>query len=183
MIYYRYINIKKGTEQTHLYFSWYIPHIWITFPYAFDIHGIYHVYTMYIHVYTLCIHADIAWTISFSGFRGSHRPNTPPSHGTSDNVPDQHDEADFDIPDTQSVLETLEYSDTQSNSADMPHIWQEGTQHPHLPDCWVRARPVSRGYASQLLPIRYGAPSISGKKCQGIYIYMVYVVCITCICL
>ena len=60
MIYHRYINIKKGTEQTHLYFSWYIPHIWITFPYAFDIHGIYHVYTMYIHVYTLCIHADIA---------------------------------------------------------------------------------------------------------------------------
>ena len=37
MIYHRYINIKKGTEQTHLYFSWYIPHIWITFPYAFDI--------------------------------------------------------------------------------------------------------------------------------------------------
>ena len=28
-----------------------------------------------------------------------------PSHGTADNVPDQHDEADFDIPDTQSVLE------------------------------------------------------------------------------
>ena len=30
-----------------------------------------------------------------------------PSHGTSDIVPDQHDEADFDIPDTQSVLETF----------------------------------------------------------------------------
>ena len=26
---------------------------------------------------------------------------------TADNVPDQHDEADFDIPDTQSVLETF----------------------------------------------------------------------------
>ena len=26
-----------------------------------------------------------------------------------------------------------------------------------------------------LLLIRYGAPSISGKKCQGIYIYMVYI--------
>ena len=107
MVYHRYINIKKGTEQTHLYFSWYIPHIWITFPYAFDINGIYHTYTMYIHVYTLCKHADIAYTISFSGFRGSHRPNAPPSHGTSDNVPDQHDEADFGIPDTQSVLETF----------------------------------------------------------------------------
>ena len=29
----------------------------------------------------------------------------PPSHGTADNVPDQHDETDFDILDTQSVLE------------------------------------------------------------------------------
>ena len=130
MIYHSYINIKKGTEQTHLYFSWYIPHIWITFPYAFDIHGIYHTYTMYIHVYTLCIHADIAYTISFSGFRGSHRPNAPPSHGTSDNVPDQHDEADFDIPDTQSVLETLEYSDTQSNSADMYLTGRDTTSTP-----------------------------------------------------
>jgi hypothetical protein len=36
-----------------------------------------------------------------------NRPNAPPSHGTADNVPDQHDEADFDIPDTQSVLETF----------------------------------------------------------------------------
>ena len=41
----------------------------------------------------------------FSGFRGTHRPNAQPSHGTADNVPDQHDEADFDIPDTQSGLE------------------------------------------------------------------------------
>ena len=43
----------------------------------------------------------------FSGFRGTHRPNAQPSHGTADNVPDQHDEADFDIPNTQSVLETF----------------------------------------------------------------------------
>ncbi len=43
----------------------------------------------------------------FSGFCGTHRPNAPPSHGTADNVPDLHDEADFDIPDTQSVLETF----------------------------------------------------------------------------
>ncbi len=87
---------------------------------------------------------------------------------------------------------TLEYSNTQSNSADMPCIWQEGTQHPHLPDCWVLVRPVSRGYERPLLPIRYGAPSISGKKCEGIYIYIVYVVYIhhdvyvcniSCICL
>ena len=45
--------------------------------------------------------------IVFSGFCGTHRPNAPPSHGTADNVPDQHDEADFDIPNTQSVLETF----------------------------------------------------------------------------
>ena len=113
MIYHWYIIIKKGTEQTHFYFT-----------------CIYHTYTMYIHVYTICIHADTAYTISFSGFRGSHRPNAPPSHGTSDNVPDQHDEADFDIPDTQSVLETLEYSDTQSNSADMYLTGRDTTSTP-----------------------------------------------------
>ena len=38
----------------------------------------------------------------FSGFRGTHRPPASPS---ADNVPDVHDEADFDIPDTHSVLE------------------------------------------------------------------------------
>ena len=98
---------KKGMEQTHLYYSWYIPHICIRSTYGFDIHGIYRVYTMYIQVYTICIHADIAITFSFSGFWGSHRPTAPPSYGTSDNVPDSHDKADFDIPDTQSVLETF----------------------------------------------------------------------------
>ena len=41
----------------------------------------------------------------FSGFRGSYRPQAPPTHGLEDNVPDVHDEADFDIPNTQAVLE------------------------------------------------------------------------------
>ena len=41
-----YINIKKGTEQTHLYYSWYIPYICSRSTYGIDIHGIYHVYTM-----------------------------------------------------------------------------------------------------------------------------------------
>ncbi len=44
----------------------------------------------------------------FSGFCGRvlwYCPNVLPSHGTADNVPDEHDEADFDILDTQSVLE------------------------------------------------------------------------------
>ena len=41
----------------------------------------------------------------FSGFRGSHRPPAPPSHGIEDNAPDPNDEADLDIPDTQAVLE------------------------------------------------------------------------------
>ena len=53
-------HYKKGMEQTHFYFTRYIPYIWMRTPYAFDIHGIYHVYNMYINVYTLCIHADIA---------------------------------------------------------------------------------------------------------------------------
>jgi hypothetical protein len=41
----------------------------------------------------------------FSGFRGTHRPPAPPIHGLEGNVPDIHDEADFDIPNTQAVLE------------------------------------------------------------------------------
>ncbi len=40
-----------------------------------------------------------------SGFRGTHQPPAPPTHGLEDNVPDVHDEADFDIPDAQAVLE------------------------------------------------------------------------------
>ena len=60
IVYHRYINLKKGTEQTHLYYSWYIPHICIRSTYGFNIHGIYHTYTMYIQVYTTCIHHDIA---------------------------------------------------------------------------------------------------------------------------
>jgi hypothetical protein len=42
--------------------------------------------------------------VLFSGFRGTHRPPAPPSDTLEDNVPG-HDEADFDIPDTQAVLE------------------------------------------------------------------------------
>ena len=45
--------------------------------------------------------------ILFSGFRGTYRPPALPSDGLEDNVPDVHDEADFDIPDTQAVLERL----------------------------------------------------------------------------
>jgi hypothetical protein len=41
----------------------------------------------------------------FSGFRGTHRPPAPPSDALEDNVPDVHDEADFDIPKTQAELE------------------------------------------------------------------------------
>ena len=48
MVYNRYINIKKGTEQTHFYFTRYIPGIWMTCPYGCDIPRINHVYTMYI---------------------------------------------------------------------------------------------------------------------------------------
>jgi hypothetical protein len=41
----------------------------------------------------------------FSGFRGYHRPPALQSHGVEDNAPDANDEADFDIPYTQAVLE------------------------------------------------------------------------------
>jgi hypothetical protein len=43
--------------------------------------------------------------ILFSGFHGTHRPPALPSHGIEDNAPDANDEADFDIPNTQAVLE------------------------------------------------------------------------------
>ncbi len=33
----------------------------------------------------------------FSGFRGSYLLHAPPTHGLEDNVPDVHDEADFDM--------------------------------------------------------------------------------------
>ena len=38
------------------------------------------------------------------------------------------------------------------------------------------------GYVHLLLQIQYGTPSDLGKKCQGVYIYMVYVMYITRIC-
>jgi hypothetical protein len=41
----------------------------------------------------------------FLGFRGSYRPPAPPTHGLEDNMPDVHDEADFDIPNTKAMLE------------------------------------------------------------------------------
>jgi hypothetical protein len=41
----------------------------------------------------------------FSGLRGSYRPPAPPTHGLENNLPDVNDEADFDIPYTQAVLE------------------------------------------------------------------------------
>ncbi len=41
----------------------------------------------------------------FSGLRDTHLPPAPPSDALEDNVPDVHDEADFDIPDTKAGLE------------------------------------------------------------------------------
>jgi hypothetical protein len=55
----------------------------------------------------------------FSGFHGSSQPPAPPTHGLEDNVPDVHDEADFDIPDTQAVLER--FMTHMSKLADVEH--------------------------------------------------------------
>ena len=87
------------------------------------LHGIYHtyvlghhmpliymIYTIYIpciYKYIPCIYMLILLEPLVLRASLTHRPNTPPSHGTADNVPDQHNEADFDIPNTQSVLETF----------------------------------------------------------------------------
>ena len=106
--------------------------IYLTYRSGRHIHAIYHVYTMYIpyiyyvyiiHIQTLhlslvytmyipCIYISypcmIIWycmTLFIAGFRGTYRPTAPPNLGLEDNRPDVHDEADFDIPDTQAVLE------------------------------------------------------------------------------
>jgi hypothetical protein len=57
---------------------------------------IYHVYTV-CHVYTMCIHCIHDIYLLFSGCCSTHRLHAPPSDGLEDNVPDVHDEADFDI--------------------------------------------------------------------------------------
>jgi hypothetical protein len=41
----------------------------------------------------------------FSGVCCTHGSPAAPTHGLDDNVPEVHDEADFDIPDAQAVLE------------------------------------------------------------------------------
>jgi hypothetical protein len=76
---------------------------------------------------------------------------------------------------------------TRQDPGVLPHsieFWSERNQHSHLPVSRVRVRSVlrARGYARQALPIQHGTQLISGKKCQGEYIYMVYVLYITCIC-
>jgi hypothetical protein len=66
--------------------------------------------TMYIpciyQTYT-CMYNWYCMYLLFSGLRGSYQPSAPPTHGLEDNVPVGNDEleADFDIPDTQAVLE------------------------------------------------------------------------------
>ncbi len=74
------------------------------------------------------------------------------------------------------------YCHTQSNAGDLHRVWSSWNQHSHLPVSRVRDRSVLLGYARPVLPIQHGTPSILGKKCQGEYIYMVYVLYITCIC-
>ncbi len=59
----------------------------------------------------------------FAGFRGSYRPPALPNHGLEDNRPDVHHEADFDIPDTQAVLERFmsNYLPNMSKLADVEY--------------------------------------------------------------
>ena len=45
------------------------------------------------------------YLLLFSGFHCTHRPPAQLSHGIEDNTQESHDEADFDIPDTQAILE------------------------------------------------------------------------------
>jgi hypothetical protein len=45
------------------------------------------------------------YLLLFSGFHGNHCPPALLSHGIEDNAQEAHNVADFDIPDTQAVLE------------------------------------------------------------------------------
>ncbi len=56
----------------------------------------------------------------FSGVRGTHLPPAPPTYGLEDDVPDVHDEADFDIPDAQAVLER--FMSHMSKLADVEYL-------------------------------------------------------------
>ena len=100
----------------------------------------------------------------FSGFRGTHRPNAPPSHGTVDNVPDEHDEADFDIPNTQSVLETFmsKLSKQTEQEYRSLSVLLESLPDPSSSNNVnaITAAAAKEKGQIQLLPIRYGAPSI-----------------------
>jgi hypothetical protein len=59
---------------------------------------IYHVYTRHILYIQLISNVSLV-------FRASWLLSAIRTHGLEDNVPDVNDEADFDIPDTQAVLE------------------------------------------------------------------------------
>ena len=52
-----------------------------------------------------CIYYWYSMYLLFSGFCGTLWPPAPPIHGLEDNVPDVHDEGDFDVPYTQAALE------------------------------------------------------------------------------
>jgi hypothetical protein len=64
----------------------------------------------------------------FSGLRGSYRPPAQLTHGLEDNVTvlDLNDEADFDIPDTQAVLER--FMTHMSKLADMSKLAEYGAR-------------------------------------------------------
>ena len=75
----------------------YILCIYHSYTNAPSLISIYHVYTMHIHIISLYDHLILHEPL--------HCRAAPPNLGLEDNRPDVHDEADFDIPDTQAVLE------------------------------------------------------------------------------
>ena len=74
-----------------------IPHLHLSLVYTMYIPCVYILYPGMYNWYRMCLF--------FAGFRGSYRPTAPPNHGLEDNRAlnrtDVHDEADFDIPNTE----------------------------------------------------------------------------------
>jgi hypothetical protein len=67
-----------------------------------DIPLIYYVYPKDMHSISKDMHSI---SKIYHNKKRSYRPPALPTHGLEDNVPDVHDEADFDISYTQAVLE------------------------------------------------------------------------------
>ncbi len=92
-----YIHVCTVFRDLHTILSNYV-HVVRIPVYIWYILCIYQTYTCVCNWYSLNL-------LLFSGFHCTHHPPAQLSHGIEDNTQEAYDDADFDIPDTQAVLE------------------------------------------------------------------------------